>query len=73
VNSSIFCMYIQEIQEKIADTWRVSPEVVKENEGITNFKASSHNIWIQARRDPNKTWLNMQYFIITKEVQWVIT
>jgi hypothetical protein len=28
-NASIFGMYIQEMQEKIADTWRISPEVVK--------------------------------------------
>jgi hypothetical protein len=39
-------MYIQEMQEKIADTWRILPEVVKENEGIANFKESRHNIWI---------------------------
>jgi hypothetical protein len=31
-------MYIQDMQEKIVDTWRISPEVVKENEGIVNFK-----------------------------------
>jgi hypothetical protein len=29
-------------------------------------------MWIQARRDPNKKWLNMQYCITTEEVQWLI-
>jgi hypothetical protein len=71
-NTSIFGMYIQEMQEKIANTWRISPEVVKEHEGIANFKASRHNTWIQARRDPKKTWLKMHYCITTEEVQWVL-
>jgi hypothetical protein len=54
------------------DTWRLSPEVVKENEGIVNFKESKKNIWIQSRRDPKKTWLKIQYCITNEEVQWVI-
>jgi hypothetical protein len=49
-NSSIFGMYIQEMSEKIADTWRISFEVVKEHEGIEKFKESIHNTWIQARK-----------------------
>ena len=65
-------MYINEIQEKITETWRISPKLVKENEGIEKFKASRHNIWIQARRDPKKKWLKMHYCITKEEVQWVI-
>jgi hypothetical protein len=45
-NTSIFGMYLQEIQENITERWRISPEVVKENEGIENFKEYRHNIWI---------------------------
>jgi hypothetical protein len=65
-------MYIKEMQEKIADTWRISPKVVKEHEEIANFKASRHNIWVQAIRYPKKTWLRMHYCITTKEFQWVL-
>jgi len=71
-NTIIFGMYLEEMQENIVDTWRISPEVVKENEGIENFKASRHNMWIQARRDPKKKWLKMHYCITKEEVQWVI-
>jgi hypothetical protein len=67
-NASILGMYIQEMQEKIANTWRISPKVVKENEGMANFKESGHNTWIQAKRYPKKTWLKMHYFITAKEV-----
>jgi hypothetical protein len=70
-NTNIFGMYLDEIQEKIKKTWRISPEVVKENEGIENFKASRHNMWIQAKRYPKKKWLKMQYCIKIEEVQWV--
>jgi len=72
VNSEFFGMYLGEMQEKIEDTWRISPEVVKENEGVENFKEFRKNIWIQARGDPKKTWLKMQYYITIEEVQWVI-
>jgi hypothetical protein len=52
-------MYIQEMCEKISYTWRIAPEVVKENVGIANFKESRHNISIQARKEPKTTWLKM--------------
>jgi hypothetical protein len=71
-NSIIFGMYLAEMQEKIEDTWRISPKVVKEHEGIAKFKAYRNNIWIQSKRDPKKTWLKMEYCIIAKEFQWVI-
>jgi len=65
-------MYIQEMQENITNTWRILPEVVKEHEGIGNFKSSRHNIWIQDIRYPKNTWLKMKYCITTEQVQWVL-
>jgi hypothetical protein len=47
-------------------------EVVKETEGISNFKDSRHHMWIQAIRDLKKAWLEMQYFITKEEVDWII-
>jgi hypothetical protein len=41
--------------------WRIQIEVVEENEGIANFKASRHHMWIHARRDPKKKWLEIRY------------
>ena len=58
-------MYLEEMQENIEETWRISLGVVKENEGIVNFKASRQNMWIQRRRDPKKKWFKMQYCITT--------
>jgi hypothetical protein len=63
---------LRRCRKNIAETWRISPGVVKEIEGISNFKASRHNMWIQERRDPKKKWLNMKYYITVEEVQWVI-
>jgi len=39
-------MYFDEIKEKMANTWRIIPEVVEEHQGVENFKASRHNMWI---------------------------
>jgi hypothetical protein len=45
-NARIFSMLYDEIQEKLTNTWKIPLEVVRENQGITNFQASRHNIWI---------------------------
>jgi hypothetical protein len=69
-NSNIFVTYLEEIQEKVAETWRIPPEVVEEYKKIANFKASRHNMWIQEKRDPEKEWLQMRYCVTVEEVQW---
>ena len=58
------------MQEKIANTWRIPLEVVEEHQSIANFKAFRHNMWIQAKRDPKKEWLQLRYCVIGEEVQW---
>jgi hypothetical protein len=52
--------------------WRIPIEVDKENEGIVNFKASRHHIYIQAKRDPRKKWLEMRYYKTREEVEWIV-
>jgi hypothetical protein len=39
-NTNIFKTYLEEIQEKVAETWRIPPEVVEQYKTIANFKAS---------------------------------
>jgi hypothetical protein len=36
-NSNIFAIYFEEIQEKVAKTWRIPPEVVEEHKDIESF------------------------------------
>jgi hypothetical protein len=45
-NSSIFAMYFDEMQEKVAETWRIPPKVAEEHKNISNFQVSRHNMWI---------------------------
>jgi hypothetical protein len=71
-NSSIFSMYYDEMQENIANTWRILPEVVRKNQGIADFKASRHNMWIKEKRDPMKEWLQLRYCVTAEEVQWAM-
>jgi hypothetical protein len=52
----------------LEDTTRGS----KENQGITEFKASRHNMWIKEKRDPMKEWLQLRYCVTTEEVQWAM-
>jgi hypothetical protein len=46
--------------------------VVRENQGIANFQASRHNIWIHDKRDPKKEWMQLRYCVTREEVQWVM-
>jgi hypothetical protein len=50
-------MLYDEMKEKLANTWRIPPKVMRENQGITKFQDSRHNMWIQANRHPKKEWL----------------
>jgi hypothetical protein len=71
-NSSIFYMYYDDMWENIDNTWRIPPEVVRSNQGITYFKAFRHNMWIKAKRDPTKEWLQLRYCVIVEEMQWAM-
>jgi hypothetical protein len=71
-NSPMFAMFLEDMQQKTTNVWRIPIQVVQENEGIANFKASKHHMWIQATRDPQKKWLEMQYCASREEVEWIV-
>jgi hypothetical protein len=53
----------------VVETWRIPPEVVEEHKDISDFHVSRHTVWIHAKRDPKKNWLEMRYCITGEEVQ----
>jgi hypothetical protein len=68
VNSAVFSMFLEYMQQKTTSVWRIPIEVFKETEGIYNFKASRHHMWIQAKIYPKKKWLEMRYYTTWEEV-----
>jgi hypothetical protein len=68
-NANTFARYLSDIQDNIANTWRITPEVVAQYQGIANFRATRHNMWIQAHRDPEKEWLQLRFCINAEEVE----
>jgi hypothetical protein len=72
VNVAIFKVYLCDLQDTITNTWRITPEVVALYQGITNFKATRHAMWIQARKDPDKQWLQLGYYIMEGDIQMAI-
>jgi hypothetical protein len=58
-NSNTFDRYLSDIKDIIANTWRITLEVLMQYQGIANFKATRHNMWIQAHNDPEKEWLQL--------------
>jgi hypothetical protein len=71
-NASTFVRYYNELQESIANSWRITPEVVVQYRDIVNFKATRHTVWIQARRDPEKEWLQLRYCVKEEDVEMEI-
>jgi hypothetical protein len=68
-NVGTFAWYLNDIQDNIANTWRITLEVVTQYQGIANFRATCHNMWIQACRDPTKEWLQLHFCIKAEEVE----
>jgi hypothetical protein len=72
VNNAVFSMFLEDMQRKTTNAWRIPIEVVQENERIVKFKASRHHLWIQTRRDPKKKWMEMRYCRSLDEVDWIV-
>jgi hypothetical protein len=43
-NAGMFTGYYNDLQESIANTWRITPEVVGQYRDIANFKATRHTV-----------------------------
>jgi hypothetical protein len=54
MNASIFKGYLRNLQEAISSLWRITLQVVTYYRVISNFKATRHEMWIHAWKDPNK-------------------
>jgi hypothetical protein len=72
VNAGMFEGYYNDLQESIANTWRITPEVVAQYQGIANFKVTRHTMWIQAQKDPNNQWLQLRYCIKEEDIEMAI-
>jgi hypothetical protein len=72
MNGSIFEGYLRDLQEAISNMWRITPQVVARYRDIANFQATRHTMWIQARKDPDKQWLQMHYCITEGDIDMVI-
>ena len=73
MNGSIFEGYLRDLQEDISKMWRITLEVVMRYGNIVNFRATQHTMWIQARKDTDKKWLQMHYCIIEGDIDMVIS
>jgi hypothetical protein len=69
-NANTFSRYLSDIQDNIANTWRITLEVVMQYQGVANFRATRHNMWIQARRDPEKEWLQLHSALMQRKLKW---
>jgi len=71
-NNALFAIFLEDMQQKTTNVWRIHVEVVQEYKGISQFKASKHHMWIQAAKVPKKKWLEMKYCVSREEADWII-
>jgi hypothetical protein len=57
LNNDMFMIYLKEIQNRFAETWRIPIENFQEFGQIVNFQGLRHSMWLQAKRDTTKKWL----------------
>jgi hypothetical protein len=72
MNASIFEGYIHDLQDTIANLWRITSQIVAYYCDRDNFKATRHVMWIQACKDPNKQWLQLCYYIMKGDIEMAI-
>jgi hypothetical protein len=64
VNTYIFARYFIEMQDLIANTWRITPEIFQEFGQVSNFMETCHSLWMQAKHDKAKEWLQLNYCVM---------
>jgi predicted Ser/Thr protein kinase len=72
-NKIIFEAYLQDIQEAIIRSWRITPEVITQYVDNANFWGTRQTMWIQPRQDLDKQWLQMHYCITEGDIDMVIS
>jgi hypothetical protein len=72
-SESIFEGYLRDIQEAISKRWRITLEVITWHKDIANLQATRHTMWIQVRKDHDKQWLQMHYYITEVDIDMVIS
>jgi hypothetical protein len=62
-NTYIFLRYFVEMKDLIVDTWHITPETVQDFGQVSNFRAMHHSLWMQAKGDKAKEWLQINYCV----------
>jgi hypothetical protein len=68
----MFIGYYNDMQENIANIWRVTLEVVAQYQGIAKFKETGHVVLIQEQKDIEKEWLQLQYCVKEEDIEIAI-
>jgi hypothetical protein len=69
MNMDTFARYFTEIHELIADTWCITLVTIQEFGQVSNFRATCHSLWMQAKCDKTKEWIQLNYCITQEEIE----
>ena len=66
LTNTVFSFYAMSISYEIVKTPRLSNELFSQYDGVANFRADMHNVFIQARADHKKACWKFPY-VVTKD------
>ena len=68
----VFAFYAMNISYEILQTPRLSNELFSQYDGVANFRADMHHIFIQARADKKHKWFKLPYVVNEEDILAVV-
>ena len=72
MTNTVFAFYAMSISYEIVKTPQLSNELFSQYEGVANFRADMHNVFIQACADQKKACWNFPYVVTKDDILSVI-
>ena len=72
ITNTVFTFYAMSISYEIVKTPRLSNELFSQFEGVANFRADMHNVFIQACADQKKVCWKLPYVVTKDDILVVI-
>jgi hypothetical protein len=71
-NNTVFSMFLEDMQQKTTNVWRIPIEVVQENEGISSLRHPNITCGSRPQGTRRKSGWKCRYCASREEVDWIV-
>ena len=72
MTNTVFVFYAMIIHYEIVWTPQITNEVFSQYEGVAHFSANMHNVFIQARADPQWQCFKLPYVVTEPDIRRIV-